>query len=86
MCIKAIMRHEYAFRKIIEEQAFINHIAISLRNENARTRLAAVQMLAAAASDPTKSVSVCLSLPIVCNCTSVCVCLPPCFTTPRTCK
>eukprot|EP00052_Salpingoeca_macrocollata_P009845 m.77324 g.77324 ORF g.77324 m.77324 type:complete len:908 (+) comp17281_c0_seq1:168-2891(+) len=51
MCFKGLMRHDYGFRKILGEEGFLNRIAESIQNENPRTRLAAMQMLAAAAND-----------------------------------
>ena len=56
LCMKALLRFEYVYQRIIEEQTFINHFAINLRNENPRTRLNCLQMLAHIAADPSNGV------------------------------
>ena len=50
-CLHAIMRHDYGFRKILDEENIMNTIAVSIQNEVPATRLAALEMLAMAAAD-----------------------------------
>ena len=50
-CMHAIMRHDYGFRKILDEENIMNTIAVSIQNEVPATRLAALEMLAMAAAD-----------------------------------
>eukprot|EP00048_Salpingoeca_helianthica_P023316 m.23583 g.23583 ORF g.23583 m.23583 type:complete len:978 (-) comp8539_c1_seq1:23-2956(-) len=52
LCMRALMKHDYGFRKITSEDGLLGRIALSIQNENPRTRLVAVQMIARAAGDP----------------------------------
>jgi len=52
MCIKAIMDNDYGFRKILNEEHLLNKVAARLCSDVGKTRLAAMQILAKAATDP----------------------------------
>jgi hypothetical protein len=51
MALHAIMKHDYGFRKILDEENIMNSIAVSIQNDNQATKLAALEMLAMAAAD-----------------------------------
>lgn len=58
LCLKALARHDYGFRKMVQEDGYFNHIALSLQNENPRTRLIALQTLTIAANEPSEGMQV----------------------------
>jgi len=45
------MKHDYGYRKVLNEDGLLNVVALSIQNENPATRLAALNMLAMAAAD-----------------------------------
>ncbi|EDQ90265.1 uncharacterized protein MONBRDRAFT_31999 [Monosiga brevicollis MX1] len=52
LCLKALMRHDYGLRKVLDEHGFVNRIILNLASEVPRTRTAIVQMMAALAANP----------------------------------
>ncbi len=52
MCIKALMKGDYGFHKIIQEPGYMNRVLLSLLDDNARTRHVVLQILTHMAADP----------------------------------
>ena len=51
LSMRALVKHDYCFRKITNEEGLLGRIALSIQNDNPRTRLITVQIIARAAAD-----------------------------------
>eukprot|EP00043_Microstomoeca_roanoka_P008796 m.84566 g.84566 ORF g.84566 m.84566 type:complete len:956 (+) comp14393_c0_seq1:225-3092(+) len=52
LCVKALMKHDYGFRKVLQEEGFLNSIIRCLSSTNIRTRIAVMQIMAVVANNP----------------------------------
>jgi hypothetical protein len=52
LCLKALMKQDYGFRKLLDEPGFLQRIALNLDTAESRTRVTVMQMMALAASNP----------------------------------
>ena len=52
LCVKALMKHDYGFRKVVQERGFLDTIVGCFTSTNRRTRIAVMQIMAVVASNP----------------------------------
>ncbi len=51
LCMRALMKHDYGFSKVVTEPGYLDTVAESVQDDNPRTSILAMQMLALAATD-----------------------------------
>eukprot|EP00056_Hartaetosiga_gracilis_P005313 m.83493 g.83493 ORF g.83493 m.83493 type:complete len:949 (+) comp12123_c0_seq2:16-2862(+) len=52
LCIKALMKHDYGFRKLLQEGDFLYRIILNMDDRNLRTRVTVMQIMAIVANNP----------------------------------
>eukprot|EP00730_Choanoeca_flexa_P009306 TRINITY_DN12625_c1_g4_i1.p1 TRINITY_DN12625_c1_g4~~TRINITY_DN12625_c1_g4_i1.p1 ORF type:complete len:948 (+),score=345.06 TRINITY_DN12625_c1_g4_i1:238-3081(+) len=52
LCLKALMRYDYGFRKVLDEPGFVNRIILNLASDVRRTRTIIMQMMGLIAANP----------------------------------
>ncbi|EGD81374.1 hypothetical protein PTSG_02093 [Salpingoeca rosetta] len=52
LCVKALMKHDYGFRKVVQEAGFLYRIVRCFTSTNPRTRVAVMQIMAVVANNP----------------------------------
>eukprot|EP00055_Hartaetosiga_balthica_P017277 m.114632 g.114632 ORF g.114632 m.114632 type:complete len:949 (-) comp9281_c4_seq1:142-2988(-) len=52
LCTKALMKHDYGFRRLLQEGDFLYRIVLNLDDANPRTRVTVMQILAIVANNP----------------------------------
>eukprot|EP00049_Salpingoeca_infusionum_P027281 m.31484 g.31484 ORF g.31484 m.31484 type:complete len:956 (-) comp9422_c1_seq2:510-3377(-) len=57
LSLKGLMRHDYGFRRVMQEADFLNKVITCLRSPNFRTRVAVMQIMAVVANNPAGGVT-----------------------------